>query len=55
MQKIVLKILNEKNILNFNLMGHSMGGMIVQEMSKLSGDKIKKLICYAIINRRYSR
>ena len=28
-------------------MGHSMGGMIVQEMAKLSGEKINKLICYA--------
>ena len=27
----------------FNLMGHSMGGMIVQEMTKLSGNKINKL------------
>ena len=24
-----------------------MGGMIVQEMAKISGDKINKLICYA--------
>ena len=28
-------------------MGHSMGGMIVQEMTKISGEKINKLICYA--------
>jgi Predicted hydrolases or acyltransferases (alpha/beta hydrolase superfamily) len=28
-------------------MGHSMGGMIVQEMAKISGEKINKLICYA--------
>ena len=31
----------------FNLMGHSMGGMIVQEIAKISGDKINKLICFA--------
>ena len=28
-------------------MGHSMGGMIVQEMVNLSGEKVNKLICYA--------
>ena len=27
-------------------MGHSMGGMIVQEIAKLAGEKILKLICY---------
>ena len=47
MAKIVLDLLNKKNINKFNLMGHSMGGMIVQEMSKISGNKINKLICYA--------
>ena len=47
MAKIVLKLINEKNINKFHLLGHSMGGMIVQEMTKLSGEKIKKLICFA--------
>ena len=28
-------------------MGHSMGGMIVQEISKISGHRINKLICFA--------
>ena len=28
-------------------MGHSMGGMIVQEMAKITEDRIKKLICFA--------
>ena len=28
-------------------MGHSMGGMIVQEIANLSGDRINKLICFA--------
>ena len=27
-------------------MGHSKGGMIVQEIAKLAGDRILKLICY---------
>mgnify|MGYP003956091255 CR=1 FL=1 len=47
MAKTLLKILNTKNIKKFNLMGHSMGGMIVQEMASISGEKINKLICYA--------
>jgi pimeloyl-ACP methyl ester carboxylesterase len=28
-------------------MGHSMGGMIVQEIAKVAGDKVNKLICFA--------
>tara|TARA_B100001123_G_scaffold327539_1_gene368386 strand:+ start:13 stop:768 length:756 start_codon:yes stop_codon:yes gene_type:complete len=47
MSKSVLKCLKEKKIEKFNLLGHSMGGMIIQEMVKISGDKINKLICYA--------
>ena len=43
----ILELLEKKEINKFNLMGHSMGGMIVQEMTKLSGNKINKLICYA--------
>ena len=47
MAQTVLKYLRKMNIEKFNLLGHSMGGMIVQEMTKISGDKINKLICYA--------
>tara|TARA_B100001996_G_C18552147_1_gene551256 strand:+ start:26 stop:781 length:756 start_codon:yes stop_codon:yes gene_type:complete len=47
MAKTILEMLKKKKINSFNLMGHSMGGMIVQEMAKISGDKINKLICYA--------
>ena len=47
MAKIVLESLNKKNLKKFHLLGHSMGGMIVQEMVKISGDKINKLICFA--------
>ena len=47
MAKIVLELLKKKDINKFNLMGHSMGGMIVQEMAIISGDKINKLICYS--------
>ena len=47
MAEKVLEILNKKEIKKFNLMGHSMGGMIVQQMAKISGEKINKLIFYA--------
>ena len=46
MAKTVLNCLKEKQIEKFYLLGHSMGGMIVQEMAKLAGEKIIKLICY---------
>ena len=45
--KFVLKCLDEKKINEFHLMGHSMGGMAVQEMVKISENRIKKLICFA--------
>ena len=47
MAQTILECLKEMDIEKFNLLGHSMGGMIVQEMAKISGDKINKLICYA--------
>ena len=47
MAKKVFEILDKKNIKNFHLLGHSMGGMIVQEMVKTSGERINKLICFA--------
>jgi len=47
MAKTILQCLDEKNIKEFHLMGHSMGGMIVQEMAKISGERVKKLICFA--------
>ncbi|MDC0215609.1 alpha/beta hydrolase [Candidatus Pelagibacter sp.] len=46
MAKFILDCLEEKNIKKFYLLGHSMGGMIVQEIAKLVGEKIDKLICY---------
>ena len=46
MASAILNLLEKKKIKNFNLLGHSMGGMIVQEMTKLAGEKILKLICY---------
>ena len=47
MARFVIDILEEKKIQKFNLLGHSMGGMIVQEIAKLAGDRINKLICFA--------
>ena len=46
MAKSILNLLEKKGIKDFNLLGHSMGGMIVQEIAKIAGDKILKLICY---------
>ena len=46
MAKAVLNLLEKKEIKNFNLLGHSMGGMIVQEIAKIASEKILKLICY---------
>jgi len=43
----LLDRLEEKKIDKFHLLGHSMGGMIVQEMAKKSGNKISKLVCYS--------
>jgi len=47
MAKTIFNYLDEKKINKFHLMGHSMGGMIVQEMVKIDGARINKLICFA--------
>ena len=44
---LLLEVLEKKKINKFNLLGHSMGGMIVQEMAKNSVNKISKLVCYS--------
>ena len=46
MANLLLECLKEKKVDRFHLLGHSMGGMIVQEMAKKDGNKISKLICY---------
>ena len=46
MAMAVLNILKKKRIKKFNLLGHSMGGMIVQEIAMIAGDQISRLICY---------
>jgi len=47
MANLLLKNLQSKKINKFHLLGHSMGGMIVQEMAKKKGAKIFKLVCYS--------
>ena len=44
---LLMDCLEEKKIDKFYLLGHSMGGMIAQEMAKEYGNKIVKLICYS--------
>ena len=46
MSKAIIDYLEKKKIEKLYLLGHSMGGMVVQEMTKHIGDKIKKLVCY---------
>ena len=46
-QKLLLNVFKKKKINKFNLMGHSMGGMIVQEIVKIAGDNVNKLIFFA--------
>ena len=47
MANTIFQCLDKKKVNRFNLMGHSMGGMIVQEMVKISSERINKLICFA--------
>ena len=43
---IVLDCLSELGIETFQLLGHSMGGMVVQQMAAMAPDRISKLILY---------
>ena len=42
----VFELLDYLKIDTFNLLGHSMGGMIVQEMAALFPDRVNRLICF---------
>ena len=44
--EMVLGLLDRLGIHSFDLLGHSMGGMIVQEMARLAPDRINRLILY---------
>ncbi len=46
MAQTVLSCLKKRGIKKFYLLGHSMGGMIVQEITKIVRDEVLKLICY---------
>ena len=41
-----LDSLSEKGITEFDLLGHSMGGMVVQEMMHLAHSRIRRLVLY---------
>ncbi|WP_245538098.1 alpha/beta fold hydrolase [Roseobacter litoralis] len=45
--KRVLAAVDAQGIMQFDLMGHSMGGMIVQEVIRLAPDRVRRLILYA--------
>ncbi len=42
----ILQLLSEIGVEQFHLLGHSMGGMIVQQMTANAPDRIKSLICF---------
>jgi len=45
--KLLIDFLEYKKVSKFHLLGHSMGGMIVQEMARKKRNKILKLVCYS--------
>ena len=46
MARAVLERLDTLGVERFTLMGHSMGGMIVQEMARMQPDRVTRLILY---------
>ncbi|MFT5608628.1 MAG: 2-hydroxy-6-oxonona-2,4-dienedioate hydrolase, partial [Parvicella sp.] len=42
----LLRLVDHANVKRFNLIGHSMGGMIAQETALQAGDRINKLVLY---------
>lgn len=44
--RAMLDFLATKGVVNFYLLGHSMGGMIAQEMTKQAPDKVAALVLY---------
>jgi len=47
MAEIIINVIEKKNIDRFNLLGHSMGGMIAQEIVRIVSNRVNKLICFA--------
>jgi pimeloyl-ACP methyl ester carboxylesterase len=45
--KAVLDCLDEQSVPRFHLLGHSMGGMVAQEMVRLAPQRIDRLVLYA--------
>ena len=43
----VLDQLTDRGVGQFDLLGHSMGGMIVQDMVRLAPDRVRRLVLYA--------
>ena len=43
----IIESLEKLNLKRFHLLGHSMGGMIVQQIATMYGEKVDKLICYS--------
>jgi 2-hydroxy-6-oxonona-2,4-dienedioate hydrolase len=43
----VLATLDQLGVNNFHLLGHSMGGMVVQEMVRIAPARVQKLVLYA--------
>lgn len=42
----VLTLLSHLGVARFHLLGHSMGGMIAQQIMALAPDRVAKLVCY---------
>ncbi|WP_216825458.1 alpha/beta fold hydrolase [Kiloniella sp. EL199] len=42
----ILKFLTKIDVQKFHLVGHSMGGMIAQHITKMAPDRVDHLICY---------
>jgi pimeloyl-ACP methyl ester carboxylesterase len=44
--QLVLDLLDDLGVTSFDLVGHSMGGMVVQEMARLAPNRIRNLVLY---------
>ena len=42
----VFELLDHLSVDSFYLLGHSMGGMIVQEMAAMKSERVEKLVCF---------